>query len=191
MADISTREYHELVADYHRSMGSGASKFLWRTARDARYTEPKPVSVSRRFRKPFTRNEWRQVYLTDTMHDAYCLLIKRQQIVTRLTLPADSPIPGQVDAALRRFCDLADALAARRASPYDAHELPEHAQAVELAAQIAALVDLAERREAVVSHVDAESLHRTAQALTADLNKARAFLAADPIDRELTAAGDR
>lgn len=190
MADTSTREYHELVADYRRSMGSGADKFLWRTARDTRYTEPQPVIIDRRFRKPTTSHKWRQVRLTDTMHDAYCLLVKRQQIVTRLTLPADSPIPGQVDAALRRFCGLAEALAARRTSPYDAHQLPEHAQAVELASQIAALVDLAERREAVISHVDTESLRRTAQALATDLNTARSFLAADPIDRELTTAGD-
>lgn len=186
--DASVREYDTLVKQYRDSMEGGDSPYGWHSVWDARKPGTKTATVERKFRKPVTTEAPYQLQTTATMRNAYILLRNRRKTVARLTLPVGHPLPGQVDASFLRFCDLAEAVASRGIDSIHARKLPEHVQAVELASQVAALVDLAERREAVVSHADPESLRRSAQALIEDLNTARAFLDTDPIDRELTAA---
>lgn len=178
-------EYDTLVAQYCDSMDVGANKLQWYPILDLR-PDARPVTRHRRFRKPVTIPA--QVYVTGPLYNAYLLLLNRQQTLQRLNLPESSPLPGQLDAALRRLCDLAAAISLRCDIANRAIRVPEHDQAVLVAAQAAALVDLAERRESVVEYADPDSMRRTAQALLDDLNAARTFLSTDPLDRQLNAA---
>lgn len=178
-------EYDALVAQYCESMDVGANTFQWYPVRDLR-PDSQPVTHHRRFRKPVTAPA--QVYVTGPLYNAYLLLLNRQQTLHRLSLPESSPLPGQIDAALRRLCDLAASISLRCDIANRAVRVPEHDQAVLVAARAAALVDLAERRESVVEYADPDSMRRTAQALLDDLNAARTFLSTDPLDRQLNAA---
>jgi hypothetical protein len=117
---------------------------------------------------------------------SFATLVECQSRVKVLTLPSSHPLPDQVDAAVLEVCALAASICntfsdGGVASKGARASVPHHT-IVDLAARIAALVTLAERRERVLHSIDTESLNRTAQALNADLTAARALLHVDPLD---------
>lgn len=185
--DAPLSEYDALVEKYGESFKTGHA-FNWYEVVDAR-TPVRRVMRRRWWRLRATPDAvYETVLMTNVMAHASRVLRDCHDDLPSLDLPADSPIPEQVRAARHRLCEVADLVRGRYAAAWDARYAVEHDQAVQMAAQVAAVVSLARQREAVLGSIDTDSLRRTAEALSADLAAARAHLNTDPLDRKLEAA---
>lgn len=182
-------DFDAMVAQYGDDLRRGPRSRDWESVLDVRKPSQSVEFMSGWLRKrPVTVNVSAWVAMTPWMARGYRLLERCRETVQSLMLPSTSPIPAQVDAALGRLCGLAETIREWHESVASAERSVEHAEAMRLVEMVAAVVKMAERREAVIENIDPESLRRTAEALAADLAAARTFLATDPVDRALAQA---